>query len=98
MVVELPAALLKHPPRDDENVNWHDEPRALGDEDGEVRNIRRILRILRLIVPQRKLHKELMPLDDDADDNRTVVEIGDGLNDDRHCRSRKSLLRLKVCN
>lgn len=98
MAVELPAASLKHPPRDDENVNWRDEPRALGGEDGEARNIRRILRTLRLIVPQRKLHKESTPLDDDADGNRTVVEIADGSNGDHHCRSRKSLLRSRVCN
>lgn len=98
MVVELPAASLKHPPRDDENVNWRDEPRALGDEDGEARNIRRILRILRSIVPRRKLHKESTPLDDDADGNRTVVETADGSNDDRRCRLRKSPLRSRVYN
>lgn len=95
MVVELPAASLKHPPRDDENVNWRDEPRALGDEDG---NIRRILRILRLIVPLKKPRKESTPLGDDVDGNRTAVEIADGLNDDHRCHPRKNLLRSKVYN
>lgn len=98
MVVELPAASLKHPLRGDENVNWRDEPRALGDEDGEARNILRILRILRLIVPRRKLRKELTPLDDDVDGSRTAVEIVDGLNDVHRYHSKRSLLHSRVYN
>lgn len=39
-----------------------------------------------------------MPLDDDADGNRTAVEIEDGLNDDHRCRPRRSLLRSRVYN
>lgn len=98
MVVELPAASLKHRPRDDENVKWRDEPRALGGEDGEARNIRRILRILRLIVLRRKPRKESTPLDDDVGGSRTAVEIVDDLNDDHYCHPRKSLLWSKIYN
>lgn len=98
MVVELPAASLKHLPRDDENVNWRDEPRALGDEDGEARNNRRILRILRLIVPRRKLRKESTPLDDGADDSRTAVATADGSSGDHCRRSRRSPPRSMVYN
>lgn len=86
MAAELPAASLKHPPRDDENVNWRDEPRALGSEDDEARNVR-ILRILRSIAPRRKPRKESTPPDDDADGSCTAAEIADGSNDDRRCRS-----------
>lgn len=39
-----------------------------------------------------------MPLDDDADDSRTVVEIVDGLSDDHRCRLRRSLFRSRVYN
>lgn len=94
----LPAASLKHPPRDDEDADWDDVPCALGDEDDEGRNIRRIPRILRSIVPPRKLRKESMLPDDDADDSRTVAEIADGSSDDRCYRSRRSPRRSKVYN
>lgn len=86
MVAELPAASLGHPPRDDENVNWHDAPCALDDEDGEDCNTRRILCSRRSIAPRRKRRKESTPPDGDADDSRTAAdETADGSSDDRCC-------------
>lgn len=75
-----------------------DAPRALGDEDGEARNILRSSRILRLIVPQKKHRKESTPPDDDADDSHIVVEIVDGSSGDHYYCSRKSLRQSKVYN
>lgn len=80
-------ASLKHPPRDDGDVDRDDVPCALGDEDDGGCNIRRIPRILRSTAPPRRLRKESMPPDGDADDSRTVVEIADGSSDDRCYRS-----------
>lgn len=97
-VVGLPAASPGHPPRDDEDVDLDDAPRALGDEDGEARNILRSSRILRLIVPQKKHRKESTPPDDDADDSHIVVEIVDGSSGDHYYCSRKSLRQSKVYN
>lgn len=96
--VGLPAASLKHPRRDDEDVDWDDVPRVLGDEDGEGCNIRCTPRILHSIVPLRKLRKESMPPDDDADDSRTVVEIAGDSSDDRCYRPRRNLRQSKVYN
>lgn len=94
----LPAASLKHPPRDDEDADWDGAPCALGDEDDEDRNIRRIPRILRSIAPPRKLRKESTPPDGDADDSRTAAEIADGSSGGRCYRSWRSPRRSKVYN
>lgn len=99
MVAELPPVSLRCPLRDDASVNSHDEPRALGGEDEEGHNIRRILHIRRLIVPRKKPHKESTSPGDDAGDSHTAVEIVDGPNDDRQrSHSRKNPFQSKVCN